>query len=324
MVRAGPSDVIGDHTDYQAGWVLPLAVAEGATVNVEVNDTSRVEVASRQFGIARARGLQELSLGPSGWSAYVDGALSPRARPALSLVRASPSRATCRLGQASRRLRQSPVPPSPPCCTQLAGGWTGPTSQCWHSGSRTSTSVPVSGTWIPPLRCSEASVTPCSIDTRSRNIEQVPCALDEDDVRFLLIDSGVTHATSGAEYAVRVAQCQDAASLLRVDSLRDISDPDLLVTLDDPVLRARARHVVTENSRVLAVAALLRDGRVREVGTYLTASHASLRDDFDVSTSALEMIVNTAMDAGALGARVTGAGLGALPWCWSTAVWLRW
>jgi galactokinase len=148
------------------------------------------------------------------------------------------------------------------------------------------------------------------IDTRTRSIEPLACSLEQHNVLFLLVESGATHATSGTEFAVRVAQCRDAASALSVETLRDVADINVVAGLRDPVLRARARHVVSENARVLAVADLLRAGRVRAIGAHLVASHESLRDDFDVSTTALDTIVETAMDAGALGARVTGAGFG--------------
>jgi galactokinase len=89
-----------------------------------------------------------------------------------------------------------------------------------------------------------------------------------------------------------------------------VDDAVTVELIDDPILRARARHVVTENERVRAVVALLRAGRARDIGPTLTASHESLRDDYGVSTRALDLVVDGAMGAGALGARLTGAGMG--------------
>ena len=109
---------------------------------------------------------------------------------------------------------------------------------------------------------------------------------------------------------MRVAQCRAAAEQLGVSSLRHVRSVAELSPLTEPLLRARARHVVTENERVRVAAALLRDGRVDEVGPVMTASHESLRDDFDVSTEALDLVVGAALSAGALGARLTGAGMG--------------
>jgi galactokinase len=107
-----------------------------------------------------------------------------------------------------------------------------------------------------------------------------------------------------------VAQCCAAASELAVPSLRDVADVEAVEAIGDPLVRARARHVVSENHRVLTVAALLQTGRLSQVGDLLLASHQSLRDDFEVSTAALDAVVEAAMAAGALGARVTGAGFG--------------
>ena len=111
-------------------------------------------------------------------------------------------------------------------------------------------------------------------------------------------------------YRERVVQCADAAHALGVSTLRDVSDPATVELIDEPVLRARARHVVTENRRVLEVVALLDAGRLAEIGPHLIASHESLRDDYGVSTPALDLVVDTALGCGALGARMTGAGLG--------------
>ena len=121
-----------------------------------------------------------------------------------------------------------------------------------------------------------------------------------------------------SEYAERRRGCERAAWLLGVPSLRDISESDLdgaLGRLDDPVLIRRVRHVVTENARVLATVRRLRDptiptGGVASIGPLLTASHRSLRDDYEVSSARLDLAVEAALAAGALGARLTGAGFG--------------
>jgi galactokinase len=304
-------NVIGDHTDYQGGWVLPFAVAAGATVNVEVNNTSRVEVTSREFGTAPSCGVEELQRGPRGWSAYVDGALLLVRDIGVEVGGARVSVESDLPSGAGVASSAAVACATIAALMQASGATVEPTDVAVLAQRVENEYIGAGvGYMDPAASMFGRSGHVLLIDTRSRTVEPVSCALDKDDVRFLLIDSGVPHATSDAEYGVRVAQCQQAALSLGVDYLRDISDPDLLMTLDDAVLRRRARHVVTENARVLAATGLFRAARVREVGAYLTASHASLRDDFDVSTPALELIVNTATDAGALGARVTGAGFG--------------
>jgi galactokinase len=119
----------------------------------------------------------------------------------------------------------------------------------------------------------------------------------------VVIHSGEPRTLAESAYAERRAACEAAAARLGVATLRDAS---LQQVRDDP----RARHVVTENARVLEFAAALRAGEVGELGPLMLASHASLRDDFDVSTPALDALVDACMEHGALGARLTGAGFG--------------
>jgi galactokinase len=123
-----------------------------------------------------------------------------------------------------------------------------------------------------------------------------------------VILTGTDRSLAGGAYAERRAECRAAAAALGVPALRDadLADADRL----DGVLRRRARHVVSENLRVLRVGKLLREGDVASVGAELTASHASLRDDFEVSAPALDSAVEAAVAAGALGARITGGGFG--------------
>src|SRR6185369_2035227 len=105
--------------------------------------------------------------------------------------------------------------------------------------------------------------------------------------------------------------CEAAARTLGVPALRDVTDLDAaLATLPDEISRRRVRHVVSEDARVHAVVSLLRSGRPADIGPLLTASHASLRDDFEVTVPELDVAVEAAVDAGALGARMTGGGFG--------------
>jgi galactokinase len=138
-------------------------------------------------------------------------------------------------------------------------------------------------------------------------LDVVPVALP-DDVEVVVVHSGEPRALAGTAYADRRAQCEAAAA--RIGPLRDATLADV-ARLGDPVLRARARHVVTENARVRAVADALRLGDAAAAGQAMVASHASLRDDFDVSTPALDALVDELVRvSGVHGARLTGAGFG--------------
>ena len=130
---------------------------------------------------------------------------------------------------------------------------------------------------------------------------------------LLVTDTKAEHSLNDGQYGERRDACERAAAELGVDSLRDV-DPagldDALARLSDDVLRRRARHVVTEIARVRAAVAALRAGDLVEVGRLFDESHASLRDDYEVSCDELDVSVEAARAAGALGARMTGGGFG--------------
>jgi galactokinase len=150
------------------------------------------------------------------------------------------------------------------------------------------------------------------LDTRSLGAEHVPLPLEAAGLCLVVIDTRAGHRLVDGAYADRRAACQAAAAVLGVPTLRDAT-PALLeryaTALGDPGLR-RARHVVTENARVLAAVELLRAGDLDRLGPLLAASHASLRDDYEVSSPELDTAVEAAVAAGAVGARMTGAGFG--------------
>lgn len=151
------------------------------------------------------------------------------------------------------------------------------------------------------------------LDTRDLSQRQIPFDPAALGLELLVVDTRVKHAHSDGEYGRRRAGCEAAAAALGVAALRDIPYEGLaraLDRLDDPRVRALVRHVVTEDHRVERVIGLLRAGEVRAMGPVLTEGHASLRDDFRVSCPELDLVVGTALAAGALGARMTGGGFG--------------
>ncbi|MFF4217625.1 galactokinase [Streptomyces nondiastaticus] len=151
------------------------------------------------------------------------------------------------------------------------------------------------------------------LDTRDLALRQVPFDLAARGLRLLVVDTRVRHALADGAYAARRAGCEAAARALGVRALRDVPYGrlgDALGGLGDVSLRPLVRHVVTEGERVREVVALLAAGEPRKAGPLLTAGHASLRDDFAVSCPELDLAVAVANEAGALGARMTGAGFG--------------
>jgi len=130
---------------------------------------------------------------------------------------------------------------------------------------------------------------------------------------LLVIDTGVRHELADSDYGERRRTVEQAARLLGVAALRDVTVDGLDAVerrIPDETMRRRVRHVVTENERVLAVVRLLRAGDIAGIGPRLTASHLSLKADFEVSHPALDTVVDAALAAGALGARMTGGGFG--------------
>jgi galactokinase len=150
------------------------------------------------------------------------------------------------------------------------------------------------------------------LDTRSLDTEQVPLPLEAAGLCLLVLDTRAGHRLVDGAYADRRAACEAAAAVLGVAALRDATLERVEAAageLGEERFR-RARHVVTENARVLEAVGLLRDGELDRLGPLLAASHASLRDDYEVSSPELDTAVEAAVAAGAIGARMTGAGFG--------------
>ncbi|MEV7319297.1 galactokinase [Streptomyces sp. NPDC093970] len=152
------------------------------------------------------------------------------------------------------------------------------------------------------------------LDTRDLSQKQIPFDLAAEGMRLLVVDTQVKHAHSGGEYGKRRSGCEKGAALLGVDALRDIAYDGLDAALDrlgdEEEVRRLVRHVVTEDHRVERVVSLLEAGDTRAIGPVLTEGHASLRDDFRISCPELDLVVDTALGSGALGARMTGGGFG--------------
>ena len=153
-------------------------------------------------------------------------------------------------------------------------------------------------------------------DVRDDVREHVPFAPQDDGLGVLVIDTRAQHAHAGGGYAERRQSCEEAARQLGVPFLRDIPRADLESALarlggpDRDVLRRRARHIITENDRVLTTVDRLSSGLLRDIGPILTAVAPSMRDDFEISVAELDTAVDAALAAGALGARMTGGGFG--------------
>ncbi|WP_409236740.1 galactokinase [Streptomyces sp. PA5.6] len=151
------------------------------------------------------------------------------------------------------------------------------------------------------------------LDCRDLAIRQVPFDLAAHGLRLLVVDTRVKHELGDGAYAERRAGCEEGARILGVPYLRDIAYDELpaaLAQLTDDRIRRYVRHIVSDNYRVERVIGLLDSGDVRATGPVLTEGHASLRDDLRISCPELDLVVTSANAAGALGARMTGGGFG--------------
>ena len=150
------------------------------------------------------------------------------------------------------------------------------------------------------------------LDCRSLDAEVIPLGFDADGLALMVIDTKVEHSHATGGYSARRASCEAGAAAMGVGSLRDLSVDDLeraASVLDDETYR-RVRHVVTENARVLDTVRTLREAGPTGIGPLLDASHVSMRDDFEISVPELDLAVETAQAHGAIGARMTGGGFG--------------
>jgi galactokinase len=308
----GRVNLIGEHTDYNEGFVLPFAIGAGVTAAASRRDDGLLAVASRQAAGADAVvALDGLAPGSvSGWAAYPAGvawALRKAGYPIGGASIAVDSGVPLGAGLSSSAALE--------CAVALAltdlHGLAVPRPQLATIAQRAENEFVGAPTGI----MDQSAVLLCQaghallLDCRSGIGTAVPLDPAAAGLALLVIDTRAQHAHAGGGYADRRQACEAAAQELGVRSLRDITDSSELAGLD-PLLRRRARHVVTENSRVLVTAELLRSGELARTGPLLTASHASLRDDFEVSWPEADATVEAAIEAGACGARMTGGGFG--------------
>ena len=305
----GRVNLIGEHTDYNDGLVLPFALAQGVSVSAARRDDGVFELCSLQSP-DRARVPDPVPGSVGGWAAYAVGvawSLRAAGHPvggASLLIDAdlpqgaglsSSAALECAVAVALCDLYDVRVPrPELARIAQRAeNDFVGvPCGIMDQSAS---------------LLCTEGHAL--LLDCRSGLSAQVP--LDLAGLTLLVVDTRAEHELVDGGYAGRRAACEKAAELLGLPALRDVTDlGEALSRLDDPVLRRRTRHVVTENHRVQATVGLLRAGAVTEVGALLTASHLSLRDQFEVSWPEADVAVEVAVRAGARGARMVGGGFG--------------
>lgn len=315
----GRVNLIGEHTDYNGGFVFPLAIERYTVVaaarprTVAAGDAVRVH--SALMGETAEFSLSDLQPLRRDWTSYVRGVFA-----GFIDRGAAPGRLDL--------LVDSKVP--------LGSGLS---SSAALEVATATLLEGVAGRPLDPVEKARLSQQaehvyagmPCGImdqfssalgeqgkllliDCRSETAQLVP--LEDDSVEVLIINSNIKHELTGTEYADRRRQCFESARLLGVETLRDVAAERLATKRSKlgPLLYRRAHHVVTENERTVEAAQALQAGDWRRVGELMYASHASLRDDFEVSCAELDVLVELAQQVGAeggvIGARMTGGGFG--------------
>ncbi len=310
----GRINLIGEHTDYNGGYVLPFALDRRTTVKARLcGGPPRWSVTTTMAPAAVEFTPADLVPGRiTGWAAYVAGVIW-----ALTEAGFDVSAAVLAI--------DSDVPPGSGLSSSAAlecavlsalcdlGGLDLPLADRPRLAQRAE-NVYVG---VPCGIMDQTAATLCRdghvllLDCDSLATEQIACDPSSAGLAVLVIDTRAPHRHVDNEYAARRRACEEAARILGVASLRAVDDlPQALTTLPDPVLRRRVRHVVTENARVLDAASCLRAGRIRDLGPLLTASHISMRDDYEITVPEVDLAVEIALKHGALGARMTGGGFG--------------
>lgn len=311
----GRINLIGEHTDYNDGFALPIALPHSLTVAAARRGDGQVRLRSRQFPGPHEFSLEGLAPGsvPEG-AGYQAGALwvlleEGREIGGLDLLVDSTIPVGSGLSTSAAL-----------CCatvlaaTGLYGGEPAPAevARLAQRAENDFVGMPCGIMDQSAVMLAEQGRA-LSLDCRSLATGSEPFDLAAQGMSVLVVDTKAPRRLVEGAYAERRGSCEEAARVLGVAALREIAGPSLteaLERLPEGPMRARVRHVVTENDRVLRAVELLRAERLREVGPLLTASHVSLRDDYEVSVAEVDTAVEAALSAGALGARITGGGFG--------------
>jgi galactokinase len=304
----GRINLVGEHTDYNLGWALPIALPQRTVVTFAPQDADVLSVRSDRMDGAVQIPLDTAPGEVTGWAGYVAGvvwALRDAGYPvpggemsiasdvemgsglsssaalecaALGALTTAGDLHIARLAQAKLAQRAE---------NDYVGAPTGLLDQLAALHGQLSTAM--------------------LIDFAALTVRPVPFDPDARGVALLLIDSLARHEHAGGEYAARRASCERAAAESGAPSLRQVDD---VSAVSDPIDARRARHVLTENERVLHFVAAVQSSDFIAAGRIMTASHASMRDDFAITIPHIDLIADSAVGAGALGARMTGGGFG--------------
>ncbi|WP_284977655.1 galactokinase [Arthrobacter sp. fls2-241-R2A-200] len=311
----GRVNLIGEHTDYNEGFVLPFAIDKTAKVALRLRSDSTVRLLSTFGGHGLVQDdLAGLEPGSGrGWSRYPLGvawALKERGVQVPGFDLLLDSDVPLGAGLSSSHAIECAVITA---LNELTGAGLA-AEELVLATQRAENAFVGAPTGIMDQSASlrGAKGRAVFLDCRDQHVDLVPFDAEASGLVLLVIDTKVSHSHADGGYASRRASCELGAKTLGVKALRDVGVADLVeaaTLLDDTTLR-RVRHVVTENDRVLQTVDVLARQGPAHIGRLLDASHASMRDDFEISCPELDLAVETARASGAIGARMTGGGFG--------------
>ena len=323
----GRVNVIGEHTDYNAGLCLPIALPHRTYVALRTrpDDVVRLVSAQEPGSGGWEANLADVAPGAvAGWGSYVVGvawALREAGYDVGGFDAAVDSCVPYGSGLSSSAALECAVAVA---LDEVAGigladddaGRAVLVRACMRAENEIAGAATGGLDQSASLLCRPGHAL--VLDFNDGTTRQIPFDLSASGLALLVIDTRAPHQHAGGQYAARRAMCERAAELLGVESLREVTALDaalgrlaeLLPADEVDVVRRRVQHVVTENTRVELVTRLLADGELEQVGAVLTAAHTSLRDDYQVSCPELDLAVDTAIVAGALGGRMVGGGFG--------------
>jgi len=321
----GRVNVIGEHTDYNAGLCLPIALPHRTYVALRSRPDDVVTIASAQEAASGPWTADLSDVGPgtvTGWGTYVAGvawALREAGHAVTGFDAVVDSCVPYGSGLSSSAALECAVAVALDEVHGLGlgadeAGRTALVRACMRAENEIAGAATGGLDQSAALLCRPGHAL--VLDFRDGSARPIPFDLSAHDLALLVIDTRAEHQHAGGEYAARRSACERAADLLGLTSLREVSDLDAALDRlgdlgeDAGVLRKRVRHVVSENARVELTEQLLAAGDVELVGPVLTDGHASLRDDYQVTCRELDLAVDTAVAAGGLGGRMVGGGFG--------------
>ncbi|HSP56302.1 MAG TPA: galactokinase [Dehalococcoidia bacterium] len=307
-VAPGRVNLIGEHTDYNEGFVLPVAIDRTVAVAVARRDDGAFIVRSIDYSECDSF-RSDPERAAAGWRNYVRGVVWASA--ALGHIAGTDLAVSGDVPQGAGLSSSAAIEVTVAGALAAIGGHALPAPEIARLARRAENEF----VGVPCGIMDQFASALCRaghallIDCRTETVEHIPLPFADAGVSIVVVDSKVPRRLTDTPYTRRREECAEAARALGLESLRD-ADEAALGLLPGPQ-RRRARHVIRESKRVLAAVAALRAGRLDNLGKLMYESHASLRDDFEVSCAELDLLVELASGTdGIVGARLTGAGFG--------------